>query len=89
LAKPTMVRMAQFAENFRGHDVTPLCPLCKKHIDSQELIAECEVIRNEFKEDISPYIENLYTQHINIESIRKVLKVLNFRKEMIVGISMK
>ena len=77
------VRMKLFGENFRGDGATTYCPLCKDHIDSQDLIGECTVIKNKFKEDILSHVKNVYSQHQTIESLRLVNRVLDCREEMI------
>ena len=77
------VRMKLFGENFRADGVITSCPLCKNHIDSQDLIGECIVIKNRFKEDILSHVKNVYSEHQTIESLRMVIRVLDFREEMI------
>ena len=37
-------KMTDFGENFRGGRTSVMCPLCKLHLDSQELSYKCPVI---------------------------------------------
>ena len=73
-------RMLTFGENFRGNNFGRLCPLCNKHIDCQDTLNDCQVIRNKFKDDFSGCIRNLYSTYQTTEAIKMLSEVINYRE---------
>ena len=72
-------RMAPFGENFRGGEKTVLCPLCKKHPDSQEESFSCVqvnrlvTVRGSYKE--------IFRTKFSPELVQTVYNIYNFREE--------
>ena len=42
-------RMEDYGENFRGGARQVMCPLCQLHLDNQELIFQCQVIKSQIE----------------------------------------
>ena len=52
------VRMERFGENFRGGITSGMCPLCRLHLNNQEMGFKCPEIGKELK--ISGSLEDIY-----------------------------
>ena len=44
-------RMAKIGGNYRGKEGVNKCPLCDEHLDVQEMLTSCEVLRNKLEVD--------------------------------------
>ena len=75
------VRMAPFGQNFRGGQMSIICPICNNHVDCQSLIGSCKVLMNEI--DTRFEIEDIYKEQIDLETGRKVIKIEEARKKII------
>ena len=78
------VHMHRFSENYRENTTdSRLCPLCKKHSDSQENMAICDLLKSKLKGDIHHDIENIYTESVLSKSMYRVSEAISLReKEM-------
>ena len=72
------VRMERFGENFSGGINPVMCPLCRLHLDNQEMGFQCPEIVKELK--ISGSLEDIYKEDIPIETIRTIAKISDIRK---------
>ena len=73
------VRMERFGENFRGRQSQVICPLCKLHLDNQEMGFQCPEIKKEI--EINGSIDEIYIGEIKKETIKTMTKILEIRKE--------
>ena len=73
-------RMARFGENFRGGTEQKICPLCKLHLDNQEMSMQCPEIIN--KVEIKGKLEDLFKDEIKPEIIETITKITKIRKEI-------
>ena len=78
------VHMHRFSENYRENTTdSRLCPLCKKHSDSQENMAICDLLKSKLKGDIHHDIENIYSESVLSKSMYRVSEAISLReKEM-------
>ena len=74
--------MLDFHENYRGKSGTSDCPMCHSHEDSQDAISECKFISEKLKGSIHQDIENSYSTSVRKDTIRIIVKVMTFRKEL-------
>ena len=72
-------RMELFGENFRGGKEQVICPLCRTHLDNQDLSFQCPTIRNEL--NISGEISDVYKEDINLQLIKDIARISAYRKE--------
>ena len=72
------VKMARYGENFRGGANSFPCPLCKTHLDNQEMSFTCPIIKKEI--DIKGNSSDIYKENIHQDSIETILKISSFRK---------
>ena len=78
------VHMQHFSENFRSSaKESRLCPLCSKHSDSQETMAKCEFLKSKFKGSMQLELDNIYSERVNIDSVKSVNEVLTLRDKAI------
>ena len=70
--------MEKFCENFRGGNGPATCPLCKLHLDNQEMSFQCPVIKSEIT--ISGDIKDVYKEDIKMETVRTITKISELRK---------
>ena len=75
------VRMERFSENFRGGQSQVICPLCKLHLDNQEMGFQCPEIKKEI--EINGSTDEIYRGEIKMETIRTMTKILEIRKSRI------
>ena len=74
--------MANFGENFRGHQVSTLCPLCHSHPDSQKMgFDNCSVLRETVK--ISGNYSEIFKQSVPRELVDILVKIDKYREENI------
>ena len=71
-------RMENFGENFRGGNGPATCPLCKLHLDNQEMSFQCPVIKSEIT--IMGDIKDVYKEDIKTETVRTIAKIAELRK---------
>ena len=74
-------KMALFGENFRGGRSKVLCPLCKKHEDSQERSFECTDLK--YKLNINFNYNDIFCQSSTQlpEMLLTLSKILKSRSE--------
>ena len=72
--------MVKVAGNYRGSEGVSKCPLCGKHPDVQDMMAECDSIKREFKMND---ITNVYSDKVTLESAKFTLKLIEKRKELL------
>ena len=77
------VHMQNFAENFRSTASSRLCPLCEKHLDSQDMLATCNLITTVFKGSIEQEVQNVYSDNVEINSMKKVVEAIYLRDKHI------
>ena len=72
------VRMERFGENFRAGNGPAMCPLCKLHLDNQEMGFQCPEIKKELI--VKGNIEDIYRDNIKMETIQTITKIIEIRK---------
>ena len=72
-------RMEMFGENFRGGEDQVVCPLCKLHLDNQELSLQCPVIRKEI--EVKGKLADIYKENISYDIIKTVSKISEYRRD--------
>ena len=75
------VRMHNFHENFRSNIDSRLCPLCNNHSDSQNDIALCKVIRDNFKGSVHVKTDNVYSSSVSVESVKFISNIISIREK--------
>ena len=76
------VHMLGFAENFRSQNGSCLCPLCSLHADSQDLLASCVMLSEMFEGNIQDDIDNIYSQNLEIKSIKILTRAISVREKV-------
>ena len=71
-------RMERFGENYRGGNSPIPCPLCKLHLDNQEMSFQCPEIIKEVT--INGSISDIYKENIKIETVDTVIRISEYRK---------
>ena len=74
-------RMEKFGENYCGGEDHVVCPLCKLHLDSQQLSLQCPVIRKAIY--VNGEMSDIYRDNISYEIIHTVSKISEYREENI------
>ena len=74
-------KMANFGDNFRNNRASLVCPLCKKHYDSQALSFQCEYYRD--KLEITCNMSDIYCDEISLETARTITDLMNLRAKQI------
>ena len=74
------VRMCKFSANFPGNNNCRLCPLCSNHPDKQELISDCEIIRNKFI-NVKEIVKTVYSENVTEEMGLNLVNIIRFREE--------
>ena len=74
-------RMVKVGANYRGNEGVSKCPLCGKHPDVQDMLAECDTIKNKLKMNID--ITNVYSGEVTLESARITSKLIEIRRELL------
>ena len=70
--------MAQFSENYRNNVDIHLCPLCKKHIDTQKLAFKCPVVLENI--NISGRYDEIFGENISKQLALNLKSILNLRQ---------
>ena len=73
-------RMERYGENFRAGKAFIICPLCKLHIDSQELCFQCPVIKKELR--VEGDISSIYKQNIDQKLAKAITRISDYRQDM-------
>ena len=73
--------MAEYGENYRAGrtlwcDV--MCPLCKLHLDNQEMSYKCEEIKAEVT--VTGRLDNIFEENISFETAEMITKITEVRK---------
>ena len=76
------VRMVEFWGNFRGKEISRLCPLCRSHPDTQDFLFMCYAIKHRFG-DCSPIAGRVYSADLSEEDARKLADILAFREKTV------
>ena len=71
-------RMENFGENFRGGRPFVMCPLCKLHLDNQDLCLQCPEVAKNIQ--TTGNIKEIYGENINKEIVTYMTKVAKLRK---------
>ena len=71
-------RMAQFSENYRNNVDIHLCPLCKKHIDTQKLAFKCPVVLENI--NISGRYDEIFGENISKQLALNLKSIVNLRQ---------
>ena len=77
-------RMVKVAGNYRGSEGVSKCPLCGKHPDVQDMMAECDCIKSELKMNVD--ITNVYSDNVTLASARFTSELIEKRKELLEAI---
>jgi hypothetical protein len=70
--------MADYGENYRGGQSQVMCPLCKLHLDNQDLCYQCPVIRSEVV--INGNINDIFKDDLKLETVETISRISEFRK---------
>ena len=73
------VRMAKFGEKYRGGKGPVACPLCKLHLDNQEMAFQCIEVNKSITVEGSP--EELFQEVIKLGTIETIQKITELRKQ--------
>ena len=73
-------RMERYGENFHAGKAFAICPLCKLHIDSQDLCFQCPVIKEELK--VEGDISNIYKEDIDRKVVKALTRISDYRREI-------
>ena len=65
--------MERNGENFSAGKAFNICPLCKLHIDSQDLCFQCQVIKEELKVEWD--ISNIYNEYIDQKVVNVITRI--------------
>ena len=74
-------RMEKYGENYRGGEDHVVCPLCKLHLDNQQMSLNCPVIRQAV--DVKGEMADIFKDNISYEIIHTVSKISEYREENI------
>ena len=70
--------MAKYDDNYRSSSETNICPLCYKHSDLQYLCVKCPIINDNI--DVQGRYEDIFSPNINLQIIRTIENIHNFRE---------
>ena len=70
--------MLHVGENFKGGRTHVMCPLCKLHLDKQELSCQCPAVKSEV--EITGKKEDIYKEDIQPETARNIQKIMDLRE---------
>ena len=74
-------KMLEFGQYYRGSAVFVSCPLCSTHIDEQDMLFQCPVMKSEVELHID--LNKIYTDNVDSKAIKEVSKVMNMRRKMV------
>ena len=63
-----------FKDNFKGSYVNPMCRLCMKHEENQDLIQECTILKKKVE---SENVSRLYKEQVQSEDVKTLEKVIH------------
>ena len=75
------VRMALLGENFRGNEKYKICPLCSLHLDNQNLVFKCDILKKEM--NIECREEDLYIDDIELKTAVTITEIELMREKVI------
>ena len=75
------VKMLEFGQNYRGSAEFVPCPLCSTHIDEQDMLFQCPVMKSEVELHID--LNKIYTDNVDSKDIKELSKVMNMRRKMV------
>ena len=58
-----------------------MCPLCHRHLDIQEKLVECEILRENV--NIKSDITNIFTEDVKIDVARMVSEIQDARERLL------
>ena len=70
-------RMSNFKENFQGNNGHNPCPLCYLHLDSQALVFQCPIIKQEFPTNCR--FEDIFSDTIPLSLVENLGNILKYR----------
>ena len=73
--------MTKVSGNYKGKEGVSQCPLCGLHPDVQELLTNCEIIKE--KIDINVDILNIFNENITFEDAKTVSKIIEIREKIL------
>ena len=74
------IRMAKYGENFRGRNISILCPLCNAHLDNQKMCFEnCQVLKKHIK--ISGSYCQIFNPSVPNDLVQTLMKMDKIREE--------
>ena len=73
--------MLEFGENFRGNADFICCPLCASHLDNQNMLFQCPLLKN--MEASHSDIEKIYTDNTDADTIKELSRLLRIRKNLL------
>ena len=73
------VRMANFSENFRGLNGQKTCPLCKTHLDNQQMAFQCPEISPKLNK-LGTY-ESIFLSEIPTRTIQNLKEITKLRED--------
>ena len=76
-------RMTKIGGNYKGKEGVNKCPLCDEHMDVQEMLINCEPLRNKLEVDDTKDISDIYSEEVTLESARIVSKLQEIRKKLL------
>ena len=73
-------KMALFGQNFRGNRECVMCPLCKIHVDSQDLVSECPILKT--KITMKNKMKEIYDQEVGSNAVKMAMQCSMLRQEL-------
>ena len=70
--------MAEYGENYRAGRTHVMCPLCKLHLDNQEMSYQCEAIKAEVT--VTGRLGNIFEENKGFETAEMITKITEVRK---------
>ena len=71
--------MLDFGENYKGGRTQVMCPLCKLHLDKQELSYQYPAVKSEV--EVIGKIEDIYKEEdIQPETARTIKSIMDLRE---------
>ena len=74
--------MSNFAGNYCVKEIGRLCPLCQNHLDTQDTLPDCKVIRDYMSDtNIRELLKVMYSSHVDSETVMKIAEILKYRED--------
>ena len=71
--------MEHFGDNYLGGKGAVPCPLCKIHLDNQEMAFQCPEVRKSVKVEGS--LEDIFKENIIMGTIQTIQRITELRKQ--------